>query len=34
MKYIKATNVTIDVTDDILNALKSLLGEDSVVFKS
>ena len=32
-KYIKALDVSIDVSDDILNALKSLLGDDCVVFK-
>ena len=32
-KYIKALDISIDVNEDILNALKSLLGQDSVVFK-
>ena len=32
-KYAKATGVTISVTDQILNILKTVLGEDSVKLK-
>lgn len=32
-KYIKALDISIDVSEDILYALRSILGDDSVVFK-
>lgn len=32
-KYVKASNLTIYASDDIINALKAILGEDAVVLK-